>query len=262
MGIEGPNKPVKGQKSQIADKSKSSPNKPAILNSPQFLRVRNTDPANAGQRLLAFQGQEREQNSNQEFVNEARGRLGDPNLDADTMRGLNSSLLAEHLMILLANKRARQKRTQVLAEIGDLILGLNQKERINKILALMPQVGRIVDIYPLEILAYLLEQAPEIMSKHEFRHFVRNRDELLASRFDVGEPIELRVPVALKMRGFALSGGGNPGYAFAPGPPGVYWLEFGGVGSFELLLRGEMRRVSYIDRLTLHIHDMGDKRST
>ena len=119
----------------------------------------------------------------------------------------------------------------------------------------MPQVGRIVDIYPLEILAYLLERAPEIMSKHEFRPFVRNRDELVSGQFGVGEPIELRVPLALKMRSFALDGGGNPGYAFAPGPPGVYWLEFGQKGTFAMLLRGEMRRFSYIDRLTLTIHD-------
>jgi hypothetical protein len=212
----------------------------------------------AALKFQQFGGQSRHQPSNQEVVAELRGKLGDPDLDLPALRGLSNQLLAEHLMILLANNRSKQTRAKVVADMGELILQLDQRDRINKLLALMPQVGRIVDIYPLEVLVYLLERAPEYLTKHDFEPFVRNRDALMAGSFAVGDSIEIKVPLALKMRAFALDGGGNPGYTFAPGPPGAYFVEFGQAGCYPLLLRGEIRRQSHIDRFTLQIHDIGD----
>ena len=212
----------------------------------------------AALKFQQYGGQGRHEPSNQEVVAELRGQIGNPDLDLPALRGLSNQLLAEHLMILLANKRSKQTRAKVVGDIGELIIQLNQRDRINKLLALMPQVGRIVDIYPLEVLVYLLERAPDLLSKHDFEPFVRNRDTLLARSFGVGEEIEIKVPLALKMRAFALDGGGNPGYSFAPGPPGVYFVEFGQAGCYPLLLRGEIRRQSHVDRLTLQIHDQSD----
>ncbi len=55
------------------------------------------------------------------------------------------------------------------------------------------------------------------------------------------------------MRAFGLEGGGLPGYCFAPGPPGSYHLEMAEAGNFVLLVRGDIRKTSYVDRVALSI---------
>ena len=259
MGIDGPKDKGASTKTPQTP-TQEKPSRPSLLqNSPQFLRIRNQGASEPVRTSFDFQGQSREQASAEEVVEGLRGRLGSPDLALDHLRSLSSQLVAEHVMILLANQRAKNSRAEVLHEVSELLMAMNQPERINKILGLMPQVGRIVDIYPLEVLAYILERAPQLLSKHEFRGFIRNREELQSKPYGVGIPIEIRVPLALKMRAFALQKGGYPGYTFAPGPPGIYWLELGGAGQFEFLLRGEIRKNSYIDRLSLEIQHIDPK---
>ena len=140
-----------------------------------------------------------------------------------------------------------------MKEVAQMLVLLEDPARARKIIALMPKVGKIVDIYPLELLDYLLRESPTSITGYSWNSFIKNRTEIEASVHKIGETIELRVPLALKMQSFALKGGGEPGYALAPGPPGVYWIEFGQAGQYPLLFQGQIRRQSFIDSLLVWI---------
>ena len=119
----------------------------------------------------------------------------------------------------------------------------------------MPTVAPTVDIYPLEVMVYVLDHRPDLLDDVELQPFIRNRQELESKVFDVEDEIQLRMPLNLKMRGFALDGGGSPGYCFAPGGPGEYILEVGDSGRFTLLMRAERRRQSLIDRIAITVEE-------
>jgi hypothetical protein len=155
----------------------------------------------------------------------------------------------------LADRRANEPRDQVLASIGDLLLAHPSKPAVKKILFDMPDAGRIVDIYPLEILIYVLEREPGLLPDMAFEPFIRNKVKLEAAVFEVEQPIRIEVPVLMRVRAFALLGGGSPGYCLQPGAPDEYLLELGDAGTFTFALRGELRGRSLIDRVTLRIID-------
>lgn len=179
------------------------------------------------------------------------GRIGDDTVTAPELAAMGSSVAARHLMVLLAKKRA--DRSAALASVGDLLLELGQPTLVRRLLMELPDAGRIVDIYPLEVLAYVLERRPELLDGFDFAPFVENKAELEAQVFEVEAAIRLRLPLALRLRAFALDGGGTPGYCLAPGAPGEYILELGEAGTFSLLLRGELRKKSLIDRLQIRV---------
>ena len=186
-------------------------------------------------------------------VAELKHKLGQDSFPEAELQGLTPHLFAEHLMLLLANRRKSKSRTSVMEEIATMLIHLEDPERARKILALMPKVGRIVDIYPLELLDYLLRESPDSITGHSRHGFIKNRSELEAKVFKLGDTIELRVPLALKLQSFALKGGGSPGYTLAPGPPGVYWIELGQAGEYRLLFQGQMRRQSFVDTLLVRL---------
>ena len=179
--------------------------------------------------------------------------IGDDRLDLARLQGLSSSLVAEHLMILLATKRRHQPRAEVLADVGDLLASFDDPKKIMSVFNRMPTSGGIVDIYPLEVCAHVLERGGRSDLPIRFAPFIKNREHLQEQRWSVETPISLSVPVALKMRQFALEGGGSPGYFFAPGRPGEYLLEFGEPGRYPMLLRGDVRKDAWIERLTVEV---------
>lgn len=179
--------------------------------------------------------------------------VGNPDLDIDVLRSMTAHLLAEHMMILLSNKRAEFERPDALAEVGELVIELDNAQLVKRVLNEMPLAGKIVDIYPLEVLAYVLGRRPDLLEDVAFEPFIRNKGAIQDRTFEVEEPIPLSIPVSMKVRGFALEGGGSPGYCFAPGPPGEYELEVGEPGQFNVLIRGDVRRESIIDRVRVHV---------
>jgi hypothetical protein len=186
------------------------------------------------------------------------GRIGDPTLAGEEFASLGSLVAARHVMALLARKRKDLPRTELLAEVGDLLLAQKDPTSIRRILLQMGEVGSIVDIYPLEIMDYVLQKRPEVLPGFEYGPVVLNKDELEARTFAIEEVVRIKVPLSLRMRAFALEGGGEPGYCFAPGPPAEYHLEVASAGLFRVLVRGEIRKKSLLDRVILRIAEGPD----
>jgi hypothetical protein len=185
------------------------------------------------------------------------GRIGADDVTSEELASMGSLVAARHLMVLLAKKRS--DRGAALAEVGELLIGLDDPLVVRRLLLELPDAGRIVDIYPLEVLAYVVERRPELVPGIVLAPFVTNRAALAATTFTVEAPIRVEVPLALKMKAFALDGGGTPGYCFAPGAPGEYILELGAPGTFSLLLRGDVRKQSLVDRVVLRVEDQPEE---
>lgn len=183
-----------------------------------------------------------------------RERIGDETLDAASLGDLSVLLAAEHLMLLLAKGRGKKPRAALLAEVGDLLLGHPRPEQVKKILAAMAEL-RIVDIYPLEVLAYVLEREPRLLEDCRFDSLIKNKRLLQAFVFEVEAPIRIELPLSAKVRAMALEGGGTPGYHLYPGGLAEYFIELGDEGSWTLLLRAEIHRASVLDRVVLQVRD-------
>ena len=246
MAIDGPKKGQPGRAVQAPKADTKSPSKRAqnSINS-DSLKL----PAHVG----LFPATRDSRNAQPPKVAQLKHKLGQDDFPSDELQGLSPHLFAEHLMLILANRRASKSRKVVMEEVAKMLIHLNDPERARKVIALMPKVGRIVDIYPLELLDYLLRESPESITGHSWQGFIKNREAIESNSYALGDTVELRVPLALKMQSFALKGGGDPGYALAPGPPGVYWLEFGRAGEFSLLFQGQVRRQSFLDALLVRV---------
>lgn len=182
------------------------------------------------------------------------GRIGDESVTSEELAAMGNLVAGRHILALLAKRRA-SPREDVIREVGELLYGLADPSYARRLLLELADIGRIVDIYPLEVLRYLIEQRPEYLPQFKFGPVVLNKPELMAKRHRVEEPILLQVPLGLKLKAFALEGGGAPGYCLNPGPPTQYLLEFGDAGVFRVLLRGEQRGIGLVDRLVLTVED-------
>ena len=178
-------------------------------------------------------------------------RVGDPTVTADELGRMGNVIATRHLLTLLMRRRADLRRNEVIEEVTRLLMDLNDGPLARRLLLQMTEIERIIDIYPLEVIVRMMERAPNILPRFEFGPVVLNADELTARTWPVGEVVPLRVPLNMRLKGFALSGGGTPGYTLAPGPLATYWLEMGAPGSYSLLFRGEVRRTYRVDRLEL-----------
>ncbi|MBI4820094.1 MAG: hypothetical protein HY791_27710 [Deltaproteobacteria bacterium] len=170
---------------------------------------------------------------------------------SEALSQLSAGSLADRLVFLLARNRRFAPREAVLDQVTQLVVAIDRPELVQR--ALLTMGGPIVDIYPLELLARVAKAAPELVPKVSFEPFVKNRAILEAARFFVEDPIRFDLPIALKLRAFALDGGGYPGYCLSPGAPGEYVLEMAGSGLYPVLLRGDLHKKAVIDRIVLQI---------
>lgn len=177
--------------------------------------------------------------------------LGDPGLTPEAFADLTNLVAAQHLMALLARGHRARARPEVIERAGALLLGLDDPARAHRIVAALPEVAPIVDIYPLEVVAHLVTVQPGYLPRVDFGSVILNKERLEARIFEVGEVAVLHVPLAARLTAFALEGGGAPGYAFAPGPPARYLLEVHDAGQFSWLIRADIRKESRLDRLAL-----------
>lgn len=182
-----------------------------------------------------------------------RSRLLDDGVDGATLGAMSVDVAAEYVMLRLARRRSEVARAALLEEVTELLLQLPDERFLRRVLLGLAEAGRIVDIYPLELLFRVRERAPERVPFAKYSPFVKNRVELETQTFLVEAPICFQVPLAMRIRAFALEGGGFPGYAFSPGPPAEYVLELGAPGEFSVLLRGELRKEHWLDRIRLKV---------
>lgn len=180
-------------------------------------------------------------------------RVGDPSIAAAELRRMGNVLATQHLFILLA--RGGDDRGATIDRIADLLVGLDDGPYARRLLLQVGEAGRVVDIYPLEVMARIMERAPGLLPRTEFGPVITNAAEVRGRTWPVGETIPLSVPLNLRLTAFAIDGGASPGYTLAPGPPAAYDLELGASGVYRLLFRGEVRRISRVDRLTVRVEN-------
>ena len=179
-------------------------------------------------------------------------RAGDPAVTSTELRQMGNVWATRHLLLLLAG-RAHPDREEAVDRIASLLIDLDDGPYARRLLLQAAEVGRVADIYPLEVMVRIMEREPEMLPRVQFGSIIRNARDIEAKLWPVGEVIELKVPLNLRMKAFALCGGGSPGYTFAPGPPATYQLEMGAAGVYRLLFRGEVRRLSMVDRLIVRV---------
>jgi hypothetical protein len=188
-----------------------------------------------------------------------RAHVGDPDADREAFAAMSPLLAAEHITLVMARRRSVVAREELLSAAGDLLLSTEDADFVRRVLIILGEQTRVLDVYPLEVLAYCLERRPDLVNTHRFTPFVLNRTELASGRFVVEAPIRIALPLSATMRAMALVGGGAPGYHLYPGGPTEYLLEMGAAGTFSVLLRAEVRRESVVDRITVTVVDDQDE---
>jgi hypothetical protein len=173
------------------------------------------------------------------FEEEQADRMGDPELsDPREMRRIlgPSARFAQHAMLLAEKLRSEGKtRQEALQYLASLYLNCGDAAYANKALREFGPATGIVDLYPLELVDHLLEAHPGFLNKTSRGSFFVKAPRVVSGV--VGQPIRLEYPEELKMRGFAVKGGGVIGYRYEPvDPPGTHLLTFDSAGTFELLV--------------------------
>lgn len=154
----------------------------------------------------------------------------------------------------LLSDRSLGARADRLRQAARLVLDIGRPEVASGLLRTLHRQTRIADIYPLELEAYLVERRAEWFGEHRWG-LLKNLDEVSASIWAPGAPIPLAVDLRARVTGFALDGGGAPGYALYPGDPATYWLEIDRPGSFPCLLKGSIQGKTRLERFLVVIAD-------
>ncbi len=191
-----------------------------------------------------------------------KATLGDPSLtDPDQIREALGSPIsyAKHSMILSAcfRRATGASREEAIAYLASMFVSVSERAFGRMALREFGPSTGIVDIYPLEVIERVLTAHPGFLSKHGFGRIfskTRNRPDTPISMV-VDRPCVLRYPADLIIRGFALKGGGHPGYRFEPAAtPGEYHLTVSAPGPFALLVSAITRSgYTVIDRLNTEV---------
>ncbi|MCA9552736.1 MAG: hypothetical protein KC933_22065 [Myxococcales bacterium] len=174
------------------------------------------------------------------FQDMPEDRMGDLSLtDPNEMKRVlgPSARFAQHAMLLAQNRMdTGGSRAEAIQMLADLYTRLGDRAYANKALREFGPATGILDIYPLEVAAHLMEHVPHFFSKVERGRFMSS-SQVDGYRAKVGEPIALAYPPELRIRGFALKDGPRPGYLLEPtDPPGTYALTFLAEGRFEVII--------------------------
>ncbi|MBI2375462.1 MAG: hypothetical protein HYV07_15810 [Deltaproteobacteria bacterium] len=170
-------------------------------------------------------------------------RLTDPD---EIQRALGAPIaFAKHAMILSEAFRytTGATRAEALEYLASLFSSSADRSFARAALREFGPGTGIVDIYPLEVVELLLETHPGFLPKIGFGKVfpqAGQRERPLVT--DTATPVELEHPPGLRIRRFALKGGGCPGYVFEPSPTeNRYRLTIQSAGSFDLLVSGVVR---------------------
>ena len=165
------------------------------------------------------------------FEDVPEDRLGDLTLvDPNTMKRVLGPPVrfAQHAM-LLAQEQIKQgmPREQAVEYLGSLYTEVTDRAYANKALRQFGASTGILDIYPLEVMGHLMKFVPNFLRKVELGSFFSQDAAEKTLKAVSGTPIVLEYEPSLRIRGFAIKGGGQPGYMFEPvDPPGTYHLTF------------------------------------
>jgi hypothetical protein len=167
-------------------------------------------------------------------------RLGDLSMaDPNEMKRVLGSPMrfAQHAMMLAAQRQIEGlPRDTAIEYLAQLYLGVSDRTYANKAIRQFGAATGVLDIYPVEVMQHLLAHAPNFLRKVQLGSFFTSTPKA-GYRTEVGKPITLAYDDTLRIRGFALQGGGQPGYLFEPvEPPGSYHLSFAEAGTFKVAI--------------------------
>ena len=193
------------------------------------------------------------------FDEDELGQPGDLNLvNPDTIqRRLGSPMAyAKHVMILAEafRKNTGATRKEAISYMASMFLSLTDTRFGWSALKEFGHGTGIIDIYPLEVIEEVMKKYPGHLPKISFgRIFATSEKEDDVLRTDTDTPLMLTYPEELKIRSFALKGGGVPGYTFEPAKDnGTYKLHFRAPGRFNILIASLNRAgFSLIEALTI-----------
>ncbi|MBI1949170.1 MAG: hypothetical protein HYS27_26010 [Deltaproteobacteria bacterium] len=107
-------------------------------------------------------------------------------------------------------------RTESVEKMATFIGQFSNTTTIKKVLAEL-ESKPIRDVYPLEIVMHLLDTHPELLPGVRKGSVLGNIAEVAdGKRMLAGVPFPVEVPSDVRLKSFALLGGGRPGYEFAP----------------------------------------------
>ena len=179
----------------------------------------------------------------------------------DIQRAFNAPLdYAKHCMLLAETfaESTGAARDETIRYLAALYLGCRDVRFARRaLLSWGPDTG-ILDIYPLEVIEFVLEARPAFLPKVRFGRWIAPelgespQSELTATP-DL--PLFLTVPEDVAVRGFAIKGGGRPGYCFEPGLTlSSYALTLGQPGVYPLLMSARTEDGELlVDRLTVRV---------
>ncbi|MBN2359498.1 MAG: hypothetical protein JXR83_08580 [Deltaproteobacteria bacterium] len=162
-------------------------------------------------------------------------RLVDPN---DMRQALATPLrVARHLRVIAGRmlQDAGFSRDDVVHYLSGCFVNLGREFGGPALRNYTSSVG-VGAVYPLEVVEHLTEIAPWFIPKTTVAPFVLGRKRITMR---AGKAITLRCDPSIKITAFALKGGGEPGYQFAPRPEaGEFGLNVLTPGKYTLLLCG------------------------
>lgn len=178
------------------------------------------------------------------FSEDGRPEPGDLSLtDPDEIaRVLGSPLAyAKHAMILAEafRRSTGASRGEAIEYLARLFIAPTDKSFGRLAIKEFGPSSGILDIYPLEVVEHVLERYPAFLPKVGFGRLFANvpsyEEETIFT--DTRTPVRLEYGTDLKIRSFAVSGGGRPGYLLEPElEEGKYRLHIYTSGKYRLLI--------------------------
>ncbi len=166
---------------------------------------------------------------------------------------------AKHVMILgeALRRSTGATRAEAVDYLGRMFVASGDVNFGRNALKSFGPASGILDVYPLEVVEHVLEHYPGFLPKIAFgRFFSKDGAPLRPIEARAGERVVLEYADELKVRGFALRGGGRPGYTFEPGErAGSYHLTFASGGRFSCLVSAVSRTGhTVVERIEVLVH--------
>lgn len=195
------------------------------------------------------------------FSPDSRPEPGDLSLtDPDAIqRALETPLAyAKHAMILAEALRRSTGATrhEAIDYLARLFVAPRDRTFGRSALKEFGPSSGILDVYPLEVVTHVLDHYPHFLPKvSRGRFFHQSGERAQVLRTDTQTAVILEYPEDLKVRGFALMGGGTPGYVFEPADaPGRYSLQVRSPGRWTCSVSGVSRTGhTTVDTLVLQV---------
>ncbi len=197
-----------------------------------------------------------------------------PELTPVEVEKLGTPRAAVHMVRLYdAMTLLGKSHAECVDKAKDLLVGFARPESVRKVLQEM-ESKPIRDVYPLEVLMKILDDSPASLPGVGRGTFIANAADLTGGeKVFAGHPFSVHVPQDVRLKAFALLGGGRPGYEFFPShDAGKFTMLIDTPGTWQCALLaaptttlGRMQRESseaIIEVFSVRVRAMGKKGDT